>query len=162
MKNLKVLWQNNKVVIVLVAILIICFIAICFIAGTYFIGGDSSVYGDRLEGADSYKISASAENDYIDAVKENETVEDVGFKVHGKVIYIDAKFVFGADLEESKSVMTASLENIDDKLFEFYDLNFTISSDETVDTDGFIIMGAKNINSDIIVWNNNTPVEESE
>ncbi len=162
MKKLKIIWRDNKVVVVLVSILFLCFIAICFIAATYFFGGDSSVYGDRLEGSDEYKISSKEEDDYIDTLILNESVEDATFKVHGKIIYVSVNFAIGTDLEAAKTVLTASLESMEEKWALFYDVNFTINCDKSVDTDGFVLMGAKNIGSEVIVWNNNTPIEESE
>lgn len=162
MKKIKELWQKNKVLVVLVAILIACFIAICVVVVTYFFGGSETVYGDRLKDIDKHPITEKFQNEYIESLESDEKIEEVTFKIKGRVVYIRMQFVDDYSLVEAESKASASLASFSKDLLDYYDLDFTLVSDKTKDSEGFCIMGAKNINSDSIVWNNNTPVESEE
>ena len=162
MKKLKEFWQKNKVLVVLGGILVICFIAICIVVATYFFGGSDTVYGDRLKDIDKHPITEELKNDYIASLKAEEAVEDISFNSKGRIIYIRLKFVDDYTLVEAESKATASLAKLTENILEYYDLNFTLVSDATENSEGFTIMGAKNTGSDAIVWNNNTKVESEE
>lgn len=161
MSKFKDFWRKNKVLVVLIGILIICFIAICIVVATYFFGGSKTVYGDRLKDIDKYPITEEFKKEYIDFLKDDgKDVSDVTFNTKGRVIYIRIKFVDDYSLVVAESKATASLAKFTDDLLEYYDLNFTLVSDATENSDGFTIMGAKNTSSKIVVWNNNTKFEE--
>ena len=49
-----------------------------------------------------------------------------------------------------------------DELLSDYDINLTLTSKATENSEGFTIMGAKNVAGSGVVWNNNTPVESDE
>ena len=161
MSKFKEFWRKNKVLVVLMSILIICFIAICVVVATYFFGGSKTVYGDRLKDIDKHPITEEFKGEYITSLKDDgKAVSDVTFNTKGRVIYIRIKFVNDYSLVEAESKATASLAKFTDNILEYYDLNFTLVSDATENSDGFTIMGAKNTSSKSIVWNNNTKFEE--
>ena len=162
MSKLKDIWRKNKVLVVLVGILIACFIAICVVVITYFFGGSETVYGDRLKDIDKHPITEDFKNEYISSLENDEYIEDVGFNVKGRVIYIRIKYVSDYALIEAEGKANTSLASFSENILSYYDLNFTLVSDETENSEGFTIMGAKNANNDSIVWNNNTPVESEE
>ena len=133
MNKLKELWGKNKVLIVLGIILVICLIAIIVVAVSFFFGGSESVYGDRLEGIENYPVTEEFMDEYVASFAEDETVEDVTIHTQGRVIYVAINFA-GDTLE------CAATEN----------------------SEGFTIMGARNVAGSGVVWNNNTPVESEE
>jgi len=159
MKKIKDLWGKNKVTIVLWLILIICLIAIIVVTLTYFIGGSSSVYGDRLKDIDKYPISDTFKNEYISSLESDEIVSDVNINISGRVVYISISFNADTSLEDAKNKANASLESFSEELLSYYDINFTLKCEATENSDGFTILGAKNANGSGLVWNNNTPVE---
>ncbi len=160
MKKIKELWQNNKIMIVLMVILIACFIAICVVAATYFFGGSSSPYGDRLSDIDQHVITEDMENTYKDYFKDLENVEEVAFNDQGKIIYIHITYTSGTSLQDGQNLATSSLEVLDTKLTDYYDVNFVISAPSSEGSEGFTMIGAKNVVSSVISWSNNTPVVE--
>ena len=162
LKKLKEIWQKNRVLIVLIGILIACFIAICIVVVTYFFGGSDTVYGDRLKDIDKHPITEDFKNKYISTLENDDAIEEVTFNSKGRVIYIRIKYVDDFSLVEAESKATASLTTFEENTLNYYDLNFTIVSDETDNSDGFTLMGAKNVNSDTVVWNNNTQAESEE
>ncbi len=162
-KKLMNLWKRNKIAIVLLTILAICFITICVIAATYFFGGSDSVYGDRLDDLEGLEISTKDITSYEDALKESELVDSVNVHIKGKIIYITINFVENTSLVEAQSVATASLESdLDAEYMEIYDINFILEAPEGESSDGFIILGARNVIANKVSWNNNTPIDTEE
>lgn len=162
MNKIKEIWSKNKVLIVLVLILIACFISICVVTVTYFFGGSETVYGDRLEGVENHPITENFKEEYISNLLENEIIEDANIKNKGRILYITIKFIDDISLVEAESKTAASIELIPEDLLSYYDINFILNCDKTDNSDGFTIMGAKNVNSEGVIWNNNTRVESEE
>ena len=162
MKKLKEIWQKNRILVVLVAILIVCFITICTVVVTYFFGGSETVYGDRLKDIDKYPITDDFKKEYIANLEKDDKIEKVTFKTKGRVIYIRMQFIDDYALVEAESKASASLTSFTEDILGYYDLNFTLVSDKTEDSEGFTIMGAKNSKRESIVWNNNTVTESEE
>ncbi len=160
MKKIKKIWQENSVIIVLFGILIVCLIAISIVVVTYFVGDSSSKYGDRLEGIEDYPFEESTQEDIITQIEESEIVDAVTMRVSGKSIYITITFTPGTTLVEAQSIALASLDYFSEETLSFYDLEYMIEADATEDTEGFTIIGARNVSgTGGIVWNNNTEFE---
>ncbi len=163
MNKLKELWAKNKVLIVLLFILFVCFIAIVVVCITFFFGGSKSVYGDRLEKQEEHEVSTSFQNEYISFLESDALVDKVTFRIKGRVIYVNIVFALDTTLVEAQSKATASLEKFDENILSYYDINFTLKCASSDNSEGYTIMGAKNVNgSQSIIWNNNTKVESDE
>ena len=141
---------------------IICFIAIIVVTVSYFFGGSESVYGDRLDGIEDHPIEDSFVSEYSTNLESDDMIESVEFDTKGRIIYITINFVGDTSLVEAQSKTAASLEIFSDDLLSYYDINFTITSEATDNSDGFTLMGARNVAGSGLVWNNNTPVESEE
>ena len=163
MKKLRKIWQENSVLFVLLFILIACLIAISVVVITYFVGDSSSKYGDRLEGIENYPFNEDMEQEIIGKIKESEIVLDVNMRVSGKTIYVTITFIPETTLVEGQSIALASLDYFSEDTLSFYDLEYMIKADATEETEGFQIIGARNVSgTGGIVWNNNTVFEEEE
>ena len=160
--KLKEIWGKYKILIVLGLILIICFIAILFVTVSYFFGSGESVYGDRLKDIEDYPIEDTFVSEYIANLESDEMINSATFDVKGRVIYVTINFVGDTSLVEAQSKAAASLEQFSENLLSYYDIDFTLISEATENSEGFTIMGAKNVAGSGIVWNNNTPVESEE
>lgn len=160
--KLKEIWGKYKILIVLGLILIICFIAILFVTVSYFFGSGESVYGDRLEDIEDYPIEDTFVSEYIANLESDEMINSATFDVKGRVIYVTINFVGDTSLVEAQSKAAVSLEQFSENLLSYYDIDFTLISEATENSEGFTIMGAKNVAGSGIVWNNNTPVESEE
>jgi len=157
---MKKFWKENRVLFLLILILIVCFVAICSVVISYFVGTHKSIYGDRF--TDKIEIKKEDKNDYIKILEENELVESVVFKVPMRTIYIEINFVDSVSLEKAKEIAEASVENIDEELLAYYDINFTIKKEKTEKDEGFSLMGSKNFNGTGVSWNNNTVIKDTE
>lgn len=157
---MKKIWKENRVLFMLILVLIVCFIAICSVVLSYFVGSHKSIYGDRLE--NKVEIKEEVKEDFLNSLKENKLVSNGDFRISIRTIYIEIEFDTKATLVEAKSVALASLENLDEELLAYYDVNFILIKEKTEKDEGFIIMGAKNSNGTGISWNNNTVIEKEE
>ena len=157
---MKKIWKENRVLFMLILVLIVCFIAICSVVLSYFVGSHKSIYGDRLE--NKVEIKEEVKDEFLNSLKENKLVSNGDFRVSIRTIYIEIDFDTKATLVEAQSVALASLENLDEELLAYYDVNFILTKEKTEKDEGFIIMGAKNSNGTGISWNNNTVIEEEE
>ena len=159
MKKAKETWQNNKVLIVLLLILIVCLIAIIVVCLTFFLGGNKSVYGERLKDIDKYPITENFKTEYINELEKDDLIDKVEFNTKGKIIYLTLTFANDTELDAAKNKASSSLEKFSEKLLSYYDIQLTLLSNKTENSDGFVIMGAKNVSGNGVVWNNNTKPE---
>lgn len=160
MKKIKDVWRNNRVLFVLFIILIICFIAIVTVALTYFVGSEKSPYGNRLD--NKVELPKDFEKSMEKTLKEDESIKDATVRLAVRTIYISIDFESTISLKEAQEKALASMENIDEKVLEYYDFNYILSQEESEESDGFTIMGARNSYGTGFVWNNNTVVKENE
>ena len=162
MEKIKELWNRNRVLIVLVIIVLTCFCIMGVVMVKYFFGGNTSSYGDRLDDIKDMPFKEEDQQTLINTIKENDIVSDVSINVKGKIIYIRILFNEKASLDTAKAVAAKSVESISADYQSKYDLEYTLVQESTEAVAGFTIMGAKNINRTVLIWNNNTPVKDKE
>lgn len=158
MKKIKKLWMENRVLFVLFIIIVVCACIILGVIFKYFFGATKSSYGERLDGIEEVLVTDSMKSDFVSSV-QNEFITNAKLDVRGKIIYIYLTFNEGVSLVEAQSKALEALQTFEQKYLDFYDFHFTLKSDATENSEGFLIMGAKNVNGSGLVWNNNTPVE---
>jgi hypothetical protein len=159
MKKLKNLWVENRVIFVLFLIVIVCVFIILGVCINYFFGSSKSSYGDRLEGITEVEMTDEIKNKFLDTMKNDALIDDATIKSRGKVVYVTLTFVDDVTLVEAESKALASLMVFEQSYIDFYDFNYTLVGNKTESSDGFLIMGAKNVNGSGLVWNNNTEVK---
>ena len=142
MKKIKNLWENNKVLIVLGLILVACLVAILIVSFSYFFGG--------------------SKNEYVSTLENEKIVKDVKMHTKGKIIYITIDFNADTSLNDAEAKATSSLSNLSEDILSYYDINITLKCDKSENSEGFVILGARNVAGSGLVWNNNTPVESEE
>ncbi|MBD9106346.1 hypothetical protein EGP99_00880 [bacterium] len=162
MKKLKELWGNNKVLIVLGIILIICLIAIITVTFSFFLGGNKGVYGDRLNGIDKHPVTNNIKSEYKTSLESEKSVTKVSIDTKGKIIYIIINFASDTSLEDAKNLAASSIEKLNEDILSFYDIDFTLKCEKSENSEGFTILGAKNVAGSGLIWNNNTPLESEE
>lgn len=158
MKKIKKIWNENRVLFVLFIIVCVCILIIMGVFLKYFFGSSSSSYGNRLEGISEVEINEEIQNKFLSAMDNDELVENATIKVKGKIIYISLYFKDGVSLIEAESRALGSLMIFEQKYQDFYDFNYTLKGNATENSEGFLIMGAKNVNGSGLIWNNNTEV----
>jgi hypothetical protein len=159
MKKLKKLWVENRVLLVLFIIVLACIITILGVCINYFFGSSKSSYGDRLEGIEEVEITEEIKNNFIEKMNSDDLISSTTIKSIGKIVYITLNFEDNVTLVEAESKALSSLTEFQTEYLDFYDFNYTLVGNKTDNSDGFLIMGAKNVNGTGLVWNNNTEVE---
>lgn len=162
MNKIKKLWVENRVLFVLFIIVLVCILIMLGVMLKYFFGSSKSSYGDRLNGIKEVEVTDNMKNDFVSQMNEDELIENTTLKTRGRIIYITFTFKDGVSLVEAQSKALASLEKFEEKYLDYYDFNYTLKASATEDSEGFLIMGAKNVNGSGLVWNNNTEVVKEE
>lgn len=160
MKKIKELWDRNRVLFVLTTIVLVCLILMSVVIVRYFVGNGTGNYGDRLESIEKIPLEEADKEAVISKFKENESVGDVSIHSQGKIIYIRATFT-NVTADRAKEIASSTLEVISDKYLNNYDIHYTLISNATESTTGFIVMGAKNIGEaqKQIIWGSVTTKE---
>lgn len=160
-KKFKELWGNNKVLIILGLILVACLVAIIIVSISFFFGKGKSIEGNRIKDIDKYSVTEVFKNDFIKSLEDNNIVKSASIDVKNnrRTLYVIINFNDDTALNDAQGVAQASLSNISEDLLGYYDFEYILKCNKTENSDGFVIMGAKNVAGSGLVWNNNNPVE---
>ena len=161
-KKIRKSWNENRVLFVLMTILIICLILIVSVVINYFLGSTKDKYGDRLEGIKKVAITDKRISEIEKKIEEDEKISKCEVTQIGKMIYLKLEFTEGITLVEAEGKAANTIELFNEKELKFYDINYTLTQDKKEGSEGFVIMGAKNVNGSALVWNNNTSFNEEE
>lgn len=157
MNKLKKFYRNNRVVVILMSIVFICVLIILFALIKYFyVGNNTSKYGDRLEGIENVEIDDTKKSDVESKLIADDLIDTAKITIQGKIIYISMTFTDKASLVEAEGKALLSFDYFSDEEKAFYDFQFTLKQSASDTNEGFIISGAKNVNGSNLVWNNNT------
>ena len=156
---MKQFYKENRVFSILMIVVAVCLLLIIGITLKYFIfGSSSSPYGDRLKDEKKYKISDDLKTEVKSTLESDESIKKASVRVSVRTIYISMEFNTGVSLEEAKGKAVTALEKFSEDELGYYDVEFILTEESADNSEGFTIMGAKNVNGSNIVWNNNTPV----
>ncbi len=148
-------YKKNSILATLSIIIILCFIVIMVACFQYFFMGiATNKYGDRLEPIKNIKISNSKIESIKNNLEKNDKVKKAQTKLTGRIFYITIITEDNTSLEEGEGIAVTVLDLLSEKQKNSYDLQFFLKN-ENKDS-GYSIMGAKNINSNSIIWTNNT------
>lgn len=149
-------FKENKTLVILLVIAAICIITSIILLFKYFyFGNGGSKYGSRLDGIEAVEIKDDRKNSIVSTLEGEDIVETAKMNITGKIIYIKMVFKDSAKLSDAEAVAVKSLDNFSDEEKKFYDFEFTLEQKAAEKTEGFLIMGAKNVNGSNLIWNNN-------
>ena len=161
---MKKFFKENKTLTILLCIAIICIVVSVTLLFKYFyFGNGGSKFGTRLEGIENVIISDETKENTIKNIESNEIVEKATIIVTGKRVDIKIVYNSNANLTEAQNVAVLTLDNFSEAEKKFYDFEFTIKQEATETAEGFLLMGAKNVNGTNLVWvNNNSSASKEE
>lgn len=149
MKNIKKFYKNNRIYCILMAISLLCLAVIVLLFVLYFVNQTKNdVYGNRLNGLESVKISKEDKSDLIDSVMENEMVSKTTINIKGKIIYVNVYLKEG-NREDAEGIAIKLLNLVKDEHKEVYDINFSFVKE---DDELFPYLGYKKNDATIITW----------
>lgn len=154
--------KNNKAICLMIFIILACvIISVCLLLKYFYFGSGNSKYGDRLDGIENVEITDEHQNSVVEKLKSEEIVSDAKIDIIGKRICIRIVFNDGTLLDSAKNVAVKIIDEFSEEEQGFYDLEFTLVCSATEDSEGYTIMGNKNVNGTNLVWNNfNTSTDE--
>ena len=151
--------KENKTLFILMIIAIVCIvISILLLFKYFYFGNGGSNYGDRLEGIENVTITDEKQSNIVSSIESNNIVNNASVSITGKIIYIKINFGDKATLTDAENIALKSIDNFSDEEKGFYDFHFTLKQEATDKSEGFLIMGAKNVNGSNLVWENNNSV----
>jgi len=149
--------KENKVLLALAIILVICFGLIIFVLFKYFyVGDNSSKYGDRLDGIESHEVHKDLEKE-IKEIYTDSKLNLKSVKTSGRIIYVTFELSEVIKTEDAKNLVLKSLEKFSDDEKSYYDIQFivTCESEGSTETKLYPIMGYKNSSSIEVIWTRN-------
>jgi competence protein ComGF len=111
----------------------------------------NDVYGNRLNGIESVKISSKQKTNMVSIIKSNDKVDKTSVTIKGKIIYVIVYLKDGTR-DDAEAIAIKSLEALSNDEKNFYDINFTFDKTNSKDDDSFPIMGYKKSDATIISW----------
>lgn len=160
---MKKFFEENRTLFILIVVAIVCIIISVILLFKYFyFGNGGSNYGDRLEGIENVRISDEKQNEVSSKIDEDALVQSSTVGITGKRVDIRIVFEEKASLIDAQGIALKSLENFSDEEKAFYDFHFTLKQEATEKTEGFLTMGAKNVNGSNLVWENHNSVSGEE
>lgn len=155
--------KENKTLAILFIIAIVCIVVSGVLLFQYFyFGSGGTKYGSRLEGIENVQINDENKNRIVSNLESVDKVERASMNITGKRIDIKIVFKSDATLTEAQNVALLSLDNFSEEEKKFYDFEFTIKQEASETTEGFLLMGAKNVNGTNLVWVNNNSTKSEE
>lgn len=117
----------------------------------------NTVYGARLNGIDEVTITDNEQKDLISKLKENKDISSASIHIQGKIINI---IVIATTKENTVELMEEVSNNFikefSSKELAFYDFQFFVKNEDA----NYNLIGYKNKNSEIIIWNSDEIVSE--
>ena len=160
---MKKYFKENRTLFILMIVAISCIvISVILLLKYFYFGNGGTKYGSRLDGIENVQINDSKKDEIASKIAENELVKSATVTITGKRIDIRIVFEDKPTLVDAEGIALKSLDNFSDDEKAFYDFEFTLKQEATENTDGFLIMGAKNVNGSNLVWNNNNVSKQSE
>ena len=160
---MKKYFKENKTLVILLGIALACIIISTILLFKYFyFGNGGSKYGNRLDGIENVEIKKDKQDEIVSKIEEEKLVEKATMLITGKRVDIRIVLTEDADITNAKAVALKSLDNFSEEEKAFYDIEYTLKQEATERAEGFLIMGAKNVNGSNLVWVNNNSTTSSE
>lgn len=111
-----------------------------------------NLYGDRLEGIESYSIEENVltkiKEELTSTGKVNQTTTDI----KGRLLNFIVDVKPGTDLVTAKSFGDKILKNLDDKVKTYYDIQLFVTSKDDTGSELYPLIGYKHKTSVNFVW----------
>lgn len=160
---MKKYFKENRTLFILLTIAAACIVISTILLFKYFyFGSGGTKYGNRLDGIENVEIKKDKQSEIVNKIEEDKLVDKVTILITGKRIDIKVVFNDQANLTDAKSLALKSLDNFSEEEKTFYDFEYTLKQEASEKAEGFLIMGAKNVNGSNLVWNNNNSTTSSE
>jgi len=144
-------WISNNKGLTFILILTLILIAIMGVIFAQMLsGGNSDVYGNRLDGINDVKISDETYSGVEEEVMATEVVEEVNVRLQGKIVYTTIVLKSDTTSDRAKEIASATLDNYSEEELKFYDFSYFLKW--TRDEEVIVITGNKHHDNSAISW----------
>lgn len=152
---MKKLFYENRILFVLITLIVVSVIIIISGLFIYFFNGSGkSVYGNRLNDIENYKISKDIEAKINDLYKDT-AVDSVKYDLKGKIIYIIIDLKENVALVDAQTLALKSLEAFTEEEKGYYDIQLMVTATKLEEkSELYPMLGYKNAKNAQVVWTN--------
>lgn len=141
--------KRNKNTIIALGVFLIVIILLIQVKNIFFPDENTAIYGNRLEGIEKVKISASDKKDKIqESLGDN--ASNITVRESGKIINIILTVNDETSVEDAKNYANKTMESFSDAEKKYYD--FQIFIEKKADSDNFPIIGYRHHGKDSFTW----------
>lgn len=144
--------KKHKVLLIVLVVIILLAIGAFFLVKTLFMIDDSvDVYGNRLDGIENVQIADEATSKMKEEIKALEEVNEISYRLQGRLIYIEITLKDGVVIETAKEIGTKTLDYFSVEEKSFYDMQ-VILNNENKEIEGYPKIGYKHKTSETLTW----------
>lgn len=142
--------KSHKIVVAAAVFAIIILLIVFMIIKTFFKGDENAIYGDRLKGINSVKITEKDQKELIKKIEDDSAVSKCTYSLQGKIINVIITVNDDVGLDTAKALAGKTLEVLDDSQKKFYDIQVFIKKNNG--GNDFPIIGYKQNKKDGFSW----------
>ncbi len=135
--------KNNQYTLIGIIAFVILIIAGFMLYRFLFPNIGSPVYGNRLDGIEEVKITATELTKLESTLKENKIVKNVSTNIKGKIFNVIITVADGTKATDAKSLTSIIVDGIEQKQKEYYDIQVFLKN-ENEEANGYPIIGYLN------------------
>jgi len=147
--------KKHKFTVITICIILIMFVAFFILFYKMFLSYGSNNYGNRLKNIKDLEITNYTVTKLESELKELEKVENVTYKLNGKLISIIFKIDASLEKDLAKEYGDKVLEYFSDDEKKNYDIQIYMIPTEQKEESEYPIIGYKKALKDGITWSNN-------
>ncbi len=146
---------QHKIKLLLLGVFILVFIIALFVLiNLLYPDSRKDVYGNRLDGINSNKVSNQTITQIKDKISTTGLVENIEYLLKGRLISFIIKVKSDIKVDESKKVVETINELLEDNIKSFYDIEVIILENKD-ESKNYPIFAYKHKTSEKFVWTNN-------
>ena len=138
--------RNKFTIIAIIALIVFVFVGIQ-VKNIFVPDEGKAAYGDRLSDISKHKLESIWFSNIESKLKENEKVEKVENKVHGKIINLFITVSSDVDVNTAKEIANSTVSLFENKELEYYSLQVYVKK-EDASLNNFPIIGYKGTDSE--------------
>ena len=139
--------KKNKYTIIVIIVFLALVVSFVEIKNILVPDEGKAVYGNRLDGIEKHPLKTSDLESIEKSIKEQEKVNDVSSKLHGKIINITITVQDDVSINDAKTLATNTISLFTKDDLSFYSLQVFVKK-ENQDLNNFPIIGYKDAGSE--------------
>lgn len=142
--------KKYKALIIILTIIIVFVVGLISLYNFFAPDYKKSLYGNRLESIEKYKISSKTINKIEKNVKELGYIKSFDYNLKGRIMNFVVEVNKETSLKDSKKIWDLIIENLEEKQTKYYDIQVFLTIEG--DSEEYPVIGYKHKTSDEIIW----------